>query len=99
MDAKLAQGKHGAKKAQKKDLIPWVMDLIPSWPLLGRSWALLGASWSTFSHFFRLWGASVFEVAFRSDFSRFFVDFGWIWEGFWDDFSTIFRIFVKITIL
>ena len=48
-----------------------------------------------FGNFFRFSGAASFEVAFWNDFSRFFMDLGWILEGFWDDFSTIFRVILE----
>ncbi len=55
-----------------------------------------------FSHFLRVffdfWAhlkPSCHFVAFLNVFFRFRKDFGKIWEGFWVDFSMIFRIFLK----
>ena len=56
------------------------------------SWASLGPPLVVLGPFL---GASAFEVAFRSDFFRFWTDLGWILEGFWVGFLMIFRIFCK----
>ena len=60
--------------------------------------SLLGpffAIFCIFSHFFRIFFASYIIMHFFIDFFRFFIDFGRILGGFWDDFSMIFHIFLK----
>ena len=66
--------------------------LIPSWGLLGISWALLGRSWAFLGRFWAY-------LCSKWRFEAIFIDFSSILDGFGNDFSTIFRIFVKITIL
>ena len=65
--------------------------------LLGGSWAHVGPIFVILSHFFAFWG--LFGRILRHlgflEFSRFFVDFGWISGRFWDGFSMVFRIFAK----
>ena len=63
---------------------------------------LLGGSWGTFSHFlslFSLFWRSLnqhrFFYRYFSFLDRFWEDFGWIWEGFWQIFSMIFHIFLE----
>ena len=63
---------------------------------------LLGLMLGNFSLFLRMLrpalrfsGATSFEVAFWSDLFRFFIDVGWILEGFLGDYSTIFRAILE----
>ena len=73
----------------RSGLIPWVMDLIPSWPLLGRSWALLNLLGPRFLIFFAC-GA---HLCSKWRFEAICFDFSSILDGFGRDFGTIFQRF------
>ena len=49
-----------------------------------------------FSHFGRILSHHCIFYRFFLIFHRFWEDFGWIWGTCWQDFSKIFRIFLKI---
>ena len=55
---------------------------------------MLGFFFRNFSHF---WGVFT-HLGFFHRFFRIFARFLKVWEGFWEDFETIFRLFFLITV-